>query len=90
MSIWYWHFVDVVWIFLFLMLYWWGNSSSDMIHLFNFVIPEKAFVSNFVNKEVAEAIHFTKNEASPLKVLSSEAHVFIKSILILPKWVRDF
>ena len=22
---WYWHFVDVVWIFLFLVLYWWGN-----------------------------------------------------------------
>jgi cytochrome c oxidase subunit 3 len=24
-SIWYWHFVDVVWIFLFLMVYWWGS-----------------------------------------------------------------
>nr|YP_026057.1 cytochrome c oxidase subunit III [Aleurodicus dugesii]AAS77747.1 cytochrome oxidase subunit III [Aleurodicus dugesii] len=23
-SIWYWHFVDVVWLFLFLFLYWWG------------------------------------------------------------------
>ena len=23
-AIWYWHFVDVVWIFLFLMIYWWG------------------------------------------------------------------
>lgn len=26
-SIWYWHFVDVVWIFLFIFIYWWGNSS---------------------------------------------------------------
>nr|QTA71647.1 cytochrome c oxidase subunit 3 [Lens contradens] len=24
-SIWYWHFVDVVWIFLFLCVYWWGS-----------------------------------------------------------------
>jgi len=24
-GIWYWHFVDVVWIFLFLMIYWWGS-----------------------------------------------------------------
>jgi cytochrome c oxidase subunit 3 len=25
-AIWYWHFVDVVWIFLFLSIYWWGGS----------------------------------------------------------------
>ena len=24
-SIWYWHFVDVIWVFLFLMVYWWGS-----------------------------------------------------------------
>jgi len=24
-SAWYWHFVDVVWIFLFIFLYWWGS-----------------------------------------------------------------
>nr|YP_011017961.1 cytochrome c oxidase subunit III [Amritodus flavoscutatus]WQF70192.1 cytochrome c oxidase subunit III [Amritodus flavoscutatus] len=24
-SAWYWHFVDVVWLFLYLMIYWWGN-----------------------------------------------------------------
>jgi heme/copper-type cytochrome/quinol oxidase subunit 3 len=23
-SIWYWHFVDVVWLFLFMFIYWWG------------------------------------------------------------------
>jgi len=27
-AIWYWHFVDVVWIFLFLVIYWWGYSAS--------------------------------------------------------------
>jgi len=24
-AIWYWHFVDVVWLFLFVSIYWWGN-----------------------------------------------------------------
>lgn len=24
-SIWYWHFVDVVWLFLFICIYWWGS-----------------------------------------------------------------
>lgn len=25
-AIWYWHFVDVVWLFLFIFIYWWGNA----------------------------------------------------------------
>ena len=25
-AAWYWHFVDVVWLFLFISVYWWGNS----------------------------------------------------------------
>lgn len=25
-AIWYWHFVDVVWLFLFINIYWWSNS----------------------------------------------------------------
>nr|YP_010937551.1 cytochrome c oxidase subunit III [Ophiothrix exigua]WKW95560.1 cytochrome c oxidase subunit III [Ophiothrix exigua] len=25
-AIWYWHFVDVVWIFLFICIYWWGGN----------------------------------------------------------------
>jgi hypothetical protein len=24
-AAWYWHFVDVVWLFLFITVYWWGN-----------------------------------------------------------------
>lgn len=24
-RVWYWHFVDVVWLFLFIIVYWWGN-----------------------------------------------------------------
>ena len=27
-AIWYWHFVDVVWILLFICLYWWGGAIS--------------------------------------------------------------
>ena len=26
-AAWYWHFVDVVWLFLFVNIYWWGSSS---------------------------------------------------------------
>jgi cytochrome c oxidase subunit 3 len=25
MAAWYWHFVDVVWLFLYLSIYWWGK-----------------------------------------------------------------
>jgi cytochrome c oxidase subunit III len=27
-AAWYWHFVDVVWIFLFVWVYWWGSSAN--------------------------------------------------------------
>lgn len=27
-AAWYWHFVDVVWLFLFVGIYWWGNSGG--------------------------------------------------------------
>ena len=26
-AAWYWHFVDVVWLFLFITVYWWGGTS---------------------------------------------------------------
>ena len=27
-AAWYWHFVDVVWLFLFTAVYWWGAGSA--------------------------------------------------------------
>ena len=27
-AIWYWHFVDIVWIFVYLFIYWWGYGTS--------------------------------------------------------------
>lgn len=27
-AAWYWHFVDVVWLFLFVAIYWWGNTGG--------------------------------------------------------------
>ena len=27
-AAWYWHFVDVVWLFLFFAIYWWGGSGG--------------------------------------------------------------
>ena len=26
-AAWYWHFVDVVWLFLFTFVYWWGGNA---------------------------------------------------------------
>lgn len=30
-AVWYWHFVDVVWLFLFGTIYWWSNLQSSVI-----------------------------------------------------------
>lgn len=31
-AAWYWHFVDVVWLFLFVSIYWWGSSAYFAAH----------------------------------------------------------
>jgi cytochrome c oxidase subunit 3 len=32
-AAWYWHFVDVVWLFLFVCIYWWGGSATPAPHV---------------------------------------------------------
>jgi len=31
-AAWYWHFVDVVWLFLFVSIYWWGKGDAVILH----------------------------------------------------------
>jgi len=31
-AAWYWHFVDVVWLFLFTFIYWWGSGNAGFAH----------------------------------------------------------
>nr|AOY36366.1 cytochrome c oxidase subunit 3 [Chrysis mediata] len=37
---WYWHFVDVVWLFLFLIVYWWIYYLFSMSNIFNFQLKD--------------------------------------------------
>ena len=30
-AAWYWHFVDVVWLFLFITVYWWGGYTTELV-----------------------------------------------------------
>jgi len=47
-AIWYWHFVDVVWLFLYLFVYVWGNGLIPVVDLNIFNIPVAAdFAYNY-------------------------------------------
>lgn len=35
-AAWYWHFVDVVWLFLYISIYWWGRYLYNIIIIFDF------------------------------------------------------
>lgn len=35
-AAWYWHFVDVVWLFLYVSIYWWGSYSLSIINTTDF------------------------------------------------------
>ena len=54
-GIWYWHFVDVVWLFLFVTLYWWGGHSIDQ-KIYFFVNKEQWFAQWAHNPKVAGSI----------------------------------
>lgn len=47
-AAWYWHFVDVVWLFLFVTIYWWGGHLFDNMYLryFYLIFNEKTFCVN--------------------------------------------
>jgi cytochrome c oxidase subunit 3 len=40
-AAWYWHFVDVVWLFLYITIYWWGNFFFSINSTFIFHIKSK-------------------------------------------------
>jgi len=35
-AAWYWHFVDVVWLFLYISIYWWGNYLYNIKSIYDF------------------------------------------------------
>lgn len=35
-AAWYWHFVDVVWLFLYISIYWWGRYLYNIVIIFDF------------------------------------------------------
>lgn len=37
-AAWYWHFVDVVWLFLYVSIYWWGSYKYSLIKSIGFVV----------------------------------------------------
>lgn len=43
-AAWYWHFVDVVWLFLYLSIYWWGKYLYSIKIIFNFQLKDLEIV----------------------------------------------
>lgn len=39
-AAWYWHFVDVVWLFLYISIYWWGSYSLSTINTTDFQLVD--------------------------------------------------
>lgn len=48
-AAWYWHFVDVVWLFLYSTIYWWGNFFFSIYSTFIFHIKRKRRKTEKIN-----------------------------------------
>lgn len=45
-SAWYWHFVDVVWLFLYISIYWWGNYLFNIKSILSFQLKSSKEINN--------------------------------------------
>lgn len=48
-AAWYWHFVDVVWLFLFSVVYWWGTWKYSIFSTFDFQLNRKKNIFLYFN-----------------------------------------
>lgn len=48
-AAWYWHFVDVVWLFLYISIYWWGRYLYSINIIFDFQSKDLIFSINYYN-----------------------------------------
>lgn len=70
-AAWYWHFVDVVWLFLYVSIYWWGSYSLSIINTTDFqsvnfgLTPEESnkFTYYYINK------HYTVTNSNLSRIL---------------------
>lgn len=47
-AAWYWHFVDVVWLFLYVSIYWWGSYSLSITNITDFQLVDSEKVQKRV------------------------------------------
>nr|AVV48240.1 cytochrome c oxidase subunit III [Microporella ordo] len=57
-AAWYWHFVDVVWLFLFISIYWWGSYGFTNLHHNN----SQSFTSFFMHCIKSWILHINSTE----------------------------
>ena len=76
-SAWYWHFVDVVWLFLFIAVYWWGG-----IHYFNvFNHNQPTKMMNLVDMLGLGSSSFKSKGSSPFfgkSIINNKDYIYLK------------
>lgn len=78
-SIWYWHFVDVVWLFLFISVYWWGNAGAN-----------SSTIPPLLNKGKLSALSWALTRISNSEFFIMALYIFISLSLIGASWIIFF
>src|SRR5699024_5650933 len=89
-AILYWHFVDVVWLLLFILIYWWGNAQTDVYNnvfffeqsnINSFLIEDSLEVNNsFLPSvdQIAEILYVHKNSLNDIKFFDNYIENLLK------------
>jgi hypothetical protein len=80
-AVWYWHFVDVVWLFLYIFLYIWGSKERAFI-IPHFDFTERAFSFSGTDFAVDKQITFQDSASVNMDIIVN-LHNYIMFYLIL-------
>jgi|LakMenE01Jun11ns_1017448.scaffolds.fasta_scaffold9926023_2 heme/copper-type cytochrome/quinol oxidase subunit 3 len=74
-AAWYWHFVDVVWLFLYILIYYWG---SDLTHLDydNIFLPINEVLLNMEKDDITFSFELKDLKLDQLSYLIEESKIF--------------
>lgn len=86
-AIWYWHFVDVVWLFLYISIYYWGNI---VIADFNYDVYFNGNLVDVRSDYAEEEAVFFQDPATGFMEKIIDLHNFIMQILVVIAFIIFF
>lgn len=86
-AAWYWHFVDVVWLFLFISIYWWGSCFFSIKSIFHFQWDGLRFKKNNYIPFFTNNYYFSLSFTNYCNCFNNEKEIYTWPRKSFPFWM---